>query len=243
MNRITFRTAVTDLNPKGELCNDSDFLVSLTKMRLTLLVSIYLSDHAIWTQCFLIEKFEPVILGASKVVNLQSQHIKDHTKAVNLKTLGTSQDSVRFIVLFQKSPFAVQIFNNTGELVRATVPLSIYSVYSVLLVDKENNIIICTIQDTNRFVEAGQEPESTDHLYSFNIFSDAGEKLHQWTYRVSAYKSIFHRLFRMPVKQQTSMESLISKSKHFIDASLNSKQELIVLFSSATSSTSLVRAF
>ena len=233
-----------------------NILISLNRIQLTMVASIYNDNHTIWTQCISIEKLEPSKVGKKRILRLRSPHIEDHSQAVDLKTVGKSQDKMRFLVLYQNSPYSLQIFNNNGEMVRAIISLNLDKVLSLFLVDKENNLIICTI---NRGVASKSEKQESDLmelLYSFYAFSDTGERLHQWTYKGSN-KSVFNKIFRLfskqiPIKQSRESHGVTLPSYHsavnlaeiinpvFV-AYLNSKQQLIVLFSLETSS--LVRAF
>ena len=235
-----------------------NILISLNQIQLTVVVSIYIDNHVIWTQCISMEKFEPNKVGKKKIITLRSPHIEDQTNAVDLKTVGKSQDKMRFLVLYQNSPYSLQIFNNNGEVVRAIISLNLDKVLSLFLVDQENNLIICTINQglASKSGKERHESDLIEHLYSFYVFSDTGERLHQWTCKVSN-KSIFNKIFGLFSKQIQTKQSpnphgaylpsyntdvnLTEGIKAVFIAYLNSKQQLIVLFSLETSS--LVRAF
>ena len=263
MDPSTEEHAIMRLANPGEFGRDllspgASILISLNKIQLTIVASIYSDNHVMWTQCISIEKFEPNKVGKKRILRLRSPHIQDHTKAVDLKTVGKSQDKMRFLVLYQNSPYSVQIFNNNGEVVRAIIPLNIDKVLSSFLVDQENNLIICTINQgiASKPGKERQESDLIEHLYSFYAFSDTGERLHQWSYKVSN-KSILNKIFGLFSKQIQTKQSpdaagaylpcyhaaLVTTEgmKPVFVAYLNSKQQLVVLFSLETSS--LVRAF
>ena len=170
------------------------------------------------------------------LIELHSPHIKDFTVALDVKIVGTSHKMTQFYVLYQNSVFALQVFNWSGEVVKSIIALNLNNVLSLLLIDEENNPIICTVKrtiDTKQTKDKQVTEDIIENLYSFYVYSDSGDRLHKWTYkstnRVSMIQSIFVKPFKRRQSAGATKQSDSITHAPIFGACLNSKQQLIML--------------
>ena len=213
------------------------FLIDMARnASLTLTICIYENHHKLWTNCLFTDTLDEVKRDREGAIELRSPHIKDFTVALDVKIVGSSFETTLFYVLYQNTTFALQVFNWSGEVVRSIIPLSLNNVLSLLLVDEENNLIICTVKRTVDSKLARDKQASEDfvqNLYSFYVYSDTGDRQNKWTYkstnRPSMIQSIFVKSFKQR-RQSTGAKSTDNTSHAPIfGACLNSKQQLVLL--------------
>ena len=135
---------------------------------------------------------------ANKLIELHSPHIKDFTTALDVKIVGSSYELTQFYVLYKNTPSCVQIFNWNGQVVKAIIQLNLKAGISSFLIDDENNIIICNVEnisDTNK-------PEvGIQNLYTSHVYSNDGNRQHKRVYK-SETRGGFPQSFLKPFNKK-----------------------------------------
>lgn len=216
---------------KPDTC--SLFLIDVKKnTNPTLTVCIYKNNHKLRTDCLSYESLEEVQPDGDVEIVLHSPHIKDHTVATCVKVVGLTHKLTNFFVMYRSSPFAVQVFNWNGEMVRGIVDkVNLTNVRSIFLVDQEGHIIICTVKRTfdHKLNKDKQPTESVVQTrYSNYIYSiDDGKRQHKWT--CSSVLPTLRRPFRRSLSVGGANARNVVSAAPYFGASMNSRQVLMVL--------------
>ena len=221
---------------KPDMC--SLFLLDMKKnTNLTLTICIYKNNHKLRTDCLSYEGLEEYEADRDVQVELHSPHIKDHTVATCVKVVGLTHKLTQFYVLYHSAPFAVQVFDWNGEMVRGIVDkINLTDVRSLFLVDQEGHIIICTVKRTSDDKQNKDKQPTEDvfqTLYSNYVYSTYdGKRQHKWTYKCTNRDTVLQTL-RKPFQRRLSAgrskaRDVVGAAPYF-GACFNSRQVLMIL--------------
>ena len=219
------------------------FLFDLKKNDKSILTScIYQNNHKILTHSYTIDNLSITNNENNKPIELHSPHIKDFTTALDVKIVGSSYELTQFYILYKDTSSCVQIFNWSGEVVKAIIQLNLRGGISSFLIDDENNIIISNVEkvsDTNK-PEAGIQ-----NLYTNYVFSNDGNRQHKWVYKSETRGGLLQS-FLKPFNKKPATVSSGSKIHDvtlnaFFAMCMNSRQNLFVLYNQEISY--MLRAF
>ena len=225
-----------DFFTKPDLC--SLFLLDMKKnTNLTLTICIYKNNHKVSTLCLSYESLEETPPDGDVQVELHSPYIKDHTVATCVKVVGLTHKLTQFYVMYHSAPFAVQVFNWNGEMVRGIVDkITLTNVRSIFLVDQEGYLIICTVKRTFDDKQ-NKDKQPTEYvvqtLYSNYVYSiDDGKRQHKWTYKCTNRDSVLQTLLK-PFQRSLSVGKVKARdvvgAAPYFGACLNSRQVLMIL--------------
>ena len=201
----------------------------------------YQNNHKILTHCYTVDNLRIANGEGNKLIELHSPHIKDFTTALDVKIVGSSYELTQFYVLYKNTP-CVQIFNWNGQVVKAIIQLKLKAGISSFLIDAENNIIICDVEnisDTNK-------PEvGIQNLYTSYVYSNDGNRQHKWVYK-SKTRGGFFQSFLKPFNKKPATVSRGTKVPDvneyaFFAMCLNSKHNVFFLYNQENSY--MLRAF
>ena len=202
----------------------------------------YQNNHKILTHCYTVDNLRIANGEGNKLIELHSPHIKDFTTALDVKIVGSSYELTQFYVLYKNTPFCVQIFNWNGQVVKAIIQLNLKAGISSFLIDDENNIIICNVEnisDTNK-------PEvGIQNLYTSYVYSNDGNRQHKWVYKSETRGGFFQSFLKPFNKKPATVSRGINvpdvNEYAFFAMCLNSRQNVFFLYNQENSY--MLRAF
>ena len=219
------------------------FLVDLKRNDKSFLTfCVYLNNHKILTHCYTIDNLSITNHDGIKLIELHSPHIKDFTTALDVKIVGSSHELTQFYVLYKNTPSCVQIFNWSGQVVKAIIQLNLKAGISSFLIDDENNIIISNVENVS---DANKQEVGIQNLYTSYVYSNDGSRQHKWMYKSETCGGILHSFLKPFNKKPATVSSgtKITDVTHnvFFAMCLNSRQNLLMLYSQENSY--MLRAF